>query len=148
VTATVGGETTTVRIVAPGLHGGCREGRGGQMSAKRDAVVRAITDLVASGSQLIATIQDSHVGFEEALGLLDRGTGTAETLEVMGTADRRLRMTVQLSEFEEARHRLRLAVTDAGLEEGMSIAAVGRAFGVSRQLAAKFAKELRENGAG
>jgi dihydroxyacetone kinase DhaKLM complex PTS-EIIA-like component DhaM len=116
------------------------------MSAKRDAVIAAIQELERAGRRLATTIQESHAALHESLALLDRGTSLADTLEFMGTAERRLRMTVEMSEFEEARHRLRLAVTDAGLEEGMTIAAVGRAFGVSRQLAAKFAKELRDGG--
>ena len=114
------------------------------MSAKRDAVATAIHDLEEAGARLATTIQESHAGLHESLALLDAGTSLAEILEVMGTAERRLQMTVEMGTFEEARHRLRLAVTDAGLEEGMTIAAVGRAFGVSRQLAAKFAKELRD----
>jgi transposase-like protein len=52
-------------------------------------------------------------------------------------------MTDLLAEFDECRHRLRISITAAGLEEGMSIGDIGRAFGVSRQLAARFAKEVR-----
>ena len=51
----------------------------------------------------------------------------------------------QLDELERARHRVRQAVFALGLTEGMSIGDLGRLYGFSRQLAARIAREVRED---
>ena len=51
----------------------------------------------------------------------------------------------QLDELERARHRVRQAVFALGLSEGMSIGDLGRLYGFSRQLAARIAREVRED---
>ena len=51
----------------------------------------------------------------------------------------------QLDELERARHRVRQAVFALGLSEGMTISDLGRLYGFSRQLAARIARELRED---
>ena len=88
-------------------------------------------------------IGESRTGLTRGLDLLDHGVPLGEALAELRTAERRLRMTDMLNAFDECRHRLRISITAAGLEEGMTIGAIGRAFGVSRQLAARFAKEVR-----
>ena len=50
----------------------------------------------------------------------------------------------QLDELERARHRVRQAVFALGLSEGMTIGELGRLYGFSRQLAARIAREVRE----
>jgi hypothetical protein len=52
-------------------------------------------------------------------------------------------MTRALDEFEQLRHRSRLSLITAGLDEGMTIGQFGRAWGFSRQLAARYVKEAR-----
>jgi hypothetical protein len=111
--------------------------------SSRDDVARDIEQLVAAGQELRDLIQESRKGFQKALVLLDRGVRIDEALRALNTAERRLAMTEQLSEFEECRHRLRLSITVAGLDEGMSIGDLARAFGVSRQLASRMAKQAR-----
>lgn len=51
----------------------------------------------------------------------------------------------QLDELERARHRVRQAVFALGLTEGMTIGDLGRLYGFSRQLAARIAREVRED---
>ena len=51
----------------------------------------------------------------------------------------------QLDELERARHRVRQAVFAVGLSEGMTIGDLGRLYGFSRQLAARIAREVRED---
>ena len=51
----------------------------------------------------------------------------------------------QLDELERARHRVRQSVFALGLSEGMSIGDLGRLYGFSRQLAARIAREVRED---
>jgi nucleotidyltransferase/DNA polymerase involved in DNA repair len=97
-----------------------------------------------SGQELRELILDSREGFKTGLKMLDEGVAMEKALTALNTAARRQRMTQLLNEFEECRHRLRLSITTAGLDEGMSIGDIGRAFGVSRQLASRFAKEARD----
>jgi hypothetical protein len=52
-------------------------------------------------------------------------------------------MNEALKEVERARHEMRLAVFAEALERGTSIGQLGRVFGFSRQLAARYAKEAR-----
>jgi hypothetical protein len=113
------------------------------MSAARDAVIADIHRLMASGQELRDQLLESWSGFAVGLDLLEQGTPLSEALTDLHTAERRVHMTERLAEFDECRHRLRISITAAGLEEGMSIGDIGRAFGVSRQLAARFAKEVR-----
>jgi hypothetical protein len=113
------------------------------MSAARDAVAADIHRLMATGQELQDQLLESRKGFEVGLKLLDGDTPLGEALVALNSAERRVRMTELLSEFDECRHRLRISITAAGIEEGMSIGDIGRAFGVSRQLAARFAKEAR-----
>ncbi len=58
-------------------------------------------------------------------------------------AKARLALREAFDQFEHQRHRTRLALVRAGLEEGMTIGELGRAWGFSRQLAARYAKECR-----
>ncbi len=113
------------------------------MSAARDAVAADIQQLMATGQELQDQLLESRNGFEVGLKLLESDTPLGEALVALNSAERRVRMTELLSEFDECRHRLRISITAAGIEEGMSIGDIGRAFGVSRQLAARFAKEAR-----
>jgi len=113
------------------------------MSAARDAVVTDVHRLMASGEELRDLLAESRQGFTQGLTLLEGGVPLDQALTDLHTAERRLRMTEVLSRFDECRHNLRISITAAGLDEGMSIGDIGRAFGVSRQLAARFAKEVR-----
>jgi hypothetical protein len=113
------------------------------VTSSRDDVARDVGRLVVAGQELRDRIRESRKGLQKGLELLDRGVGIDEALRALNTAERRLAMTELLTEFEECRHRLRLSITVAGLEEGMSIGDIARAFGVSRQLASRMAKQAR-----
>jgi hypothetical protein len=68
--------------------------------------------------------------------------------EVVGAAGGKpadIRQTTNdaLEALEHSRHEMRVAFIGPSLDEGMSIGEIGRSLGVSRQLAARFAKEAR-----
>jgi predicted transcriptional regulator len=48
-----------------------------------------------------------------------------------------------LERFEAARREVRVSITAALLDEGLSTAEVGELFGVTRQLANRFARDAR-----
>jgi hypothetical protein len=65
-------------------------------------------------------------------------------LQVLVVPDELAKMTAVLKELERARYEARSAAFALGLTEGLSIGELGRLYGVSRQLAQRFAKEARE----
>jgi hypothetical protein len=113
------------------------------MSSARDEVISDIHRLMDSGQALRDQLLESRKGFALGLELLENDTPLSEAMTEMNSAERRVRMTDLLTEFDECRHRLRISITAAGLEEGMTVTEIGQAFGVSRQLAARFAQEVR-----
>jgi predicted transcriptional regulator len=52
-------------------------------------------------------------------------------------------LTQRLEEFEEVRREIRVSVTAALRAEGLSAADIGDLFGVTRQLASRFAREAK-----
>ena len=54
-------------------------------------------------------------------------------------------LTQRLEAFEEARREIRLSVTSALRDEGLSAAEIGELFGVTRQLARRFAREAQDS---
>ena len=55
----------------------------------------------------------------------------------------RLQLSECLEEFERCRHEVRLSLIVAGLDEGMSLGELGKAWGFSRQMASRYAEEAR-----
>ncbi len=56
----------------------------------------------------------------------------------------RMRTNELLSRYEHCRHEMRVAFIGPILDEGMTVSEVGRSLGTSRQLAARLAKEARD----
>jgi hypothetical protein len=47
-----------------------------------------------------------------------------------------------MESFEQQQHRTRTAIVAVALAEGMSVSGIGRAWGFSRQLASRYAREV------
>jgi hypothetical protein len=114
------------------------------MSRSRNAVHRDVERLMACGQEVRALLLANNKGFAKGLKMLDKGTPINEILAKLNTAEHRTETTDLLNEFDARRHQLRQSIIAAGLEEGMSISDLGRAFGISRQLAQRLAKESME----
>ncbi len=89
--------------------------------------------------QVVAT----GAAYATAIESIADGTPIAVTLEAITAAYTRPDVNSVLDELEQRRHRARLSMVAAGLDEGMSIGAVLRKMGLSRQLGARIAKEAR-----
>ena len=107
--------------------------------------IRAAEDLLEALAELRRTTRTAETDIRKAIKLAVDGADTASALAALSPADTRQTMNEALTSVEAARHAMRLEIFRQGLEEGMSIAALGRAFGFSRQLAQRFAKEARAN---
>lgn len=66
-----------------------------------------------------------------------------ELLSVVGAGKVRADVSDALDRFEKARHVSRRSFVVAGQAEGMSLGQMGRLWGFSRQLAARYAAESR-----
>jgi hypothetical protein len=113
------------------------------VTAKRDEAVNRLEVLLNAVGDLEQCLQETKVSYGVVLERLVAGTAVAGALDDAHAAQTRQTLTAALDEFEQHRHRSRLSLIAAGIEEGMTINAVSRAWGISRQLASRDAKEAR-----
>ena len=80
----------------------------------------------------------------EVVALVRDGHTLASALEALQGPVRRRTVTEAMASFEAARHEVRLAMFALGRENGTSMSELGRQLGISRQLAARLARESGE----
>jgi hypothetical protein len=114
------------------------------VSSSRDAAVEEIQALLESARQLRTDLRARETAYRQAARMIEKGVALDEVMEASGARTARQELTDAMAEFERHRHSTRLAMTATGLEEGMSIGQIGRAWGFSRQLAARYAQEVRD----
>ena len=113
------------------------------MTGAREAAIRETERLIEVAKQLHASLRANEAVYRKGLKDLQKGLPIAATLEDVDVRVARQRLNDALEALEYSRHQVRLALTAAGLEEGMTVADTGRAWGVSRQLASRYARETR-----
>lgn len=109
---------------------------------------RAITDidlLLQSAAALRAQLRTFETGMRRVRKHLERGAEANELHNVLDITEARETLTRAAVEFEAARHASRLAVFRMQQAEGMSIGAIARAWGFSRQLVSRMMKEAGPN---
>ncbi len=95
---------------------------------------------IAAGERLAAGVSEFNDMNRAALVDLEAGMGLTESFGIRDSAGWSRRMSSLLDDFEACRRETRSSAAAALLDEGRSITDVGRAFGVSHQLASRFAK--------
>ncbi len=104
--------------------------------------------LVEDLNQALANLRHSTRFVEKvsrrSIKLLEEGADVATALAAAFPSETRSVMNDALKQVEEARHEIRLYVFAVSLEQGVSISELGRQYGFSRQLAARYAKDARE----
>ena len=113
------------------------------MSSKHTDAVADIDKLIEAMDSVIHALQASKRVLKRASKALSEGAAIATTLEASGAAETRAGANDVLQALESARHQSRLSIFAAGLDEGMTIGDLARAWGFSRQLASRYAKEAR-----
>jgi hypothetical protein len=113
-------------------------------NAERDRVIHCLEALLEADQDLRRRIRANEVLIRQSIREMKKGSTVAATMASANAGFGRESVNEALDVLTRARHQLRLAVTAAGLSEGMSIGDLGRAWGISRQLASRFAKEARE----
>jgi hypothetical protein len=115
------------------------------MSTFRDDAIDDLERLVEAAERLRAELRAKEGLYRRTVKSLRQGTDVGSAMKSVRADDARRELTGSLDDFEYHRHRARLSLTSAGIEEGMRIGQIGRAWGISRQLAARYAKEARRS---
>jgi hypothetical protein len=114
------------------------------MPISREEGIRRAEALADALAELRKTTQATERLIRQALKrYAEDDTPIAATLALTTPSDTRRSMNEALGVVESARHQMRLTIFAVGLDAGMSIGELGRAFGFSRQLAARYAKEAQ-----
>jgi len=81
---------------------------------------------------------------------IENGVSVAHSIDASGQDAATLRCSLHdlLEDFQHARHRMRIAFMLPSVAEGMSMGAIGRTLGVSRQLAQRLVHEAQEEAKG
>jgi DNA invertase Pin-like site-specific DNA recombinase len=112
------------------------------MTDPRGAAYTDLQRLVRCVDELQVKLRATRAQYLKALSSLEHGD-TVESALANAEADRtRQGLTADLEVLERARHASRLSLIAAGVAEGMSINSIGRAWGISRQLASRYVHEV------
>jgi hypothetical protein len=109
----------------------------------RAVVVAELDDLVAASQRLRQELLGAEKSYRWARRLVAQGKPMGELLSEVGAGTVRSKVSDALDRFERARHASRRSFVVAGQAEGMSLGQMGRLWGFSRQLAARYAAESR-----
>jgi len=112
------------------------------MADAREQMVDDVRRYLAAGERLVAGISEFIAMNSEALQDLEVGMSLTDSFRYRDSAGWSRRVSSLLHEFEARRRETRSSVTVVLLEEGRSVTEVGRAFGVSHQLASRIVKGL------
>jgi len=107
----------------------------------RNEAVDAAEDLLVALESLRRCTRQAETAVRRGMRANEQGSTVDEVFTVVDPAVVRESMNVALKAVEQGRHRLRLAVFAEALRAGVSIGELGRVFGFSRQLAARYARE-------
>jgi hypothetical protein len=110
------------------------------MTAARDQFIENVRHYVEAGERLAARITSFDAMNTEALDDLLSGMSLSESFRIRDSATWSRMVSKLLDEFERCRRETRTSAALVLQEEGMTVTEVGKAFGVSHQLASRFAK--------
>ncbi len=113
------------------------------MNVKRKAIVKDIDSLLHTIDEVVGVLHDDKRKLKKAQQEVTDGSDVAAILTTMRAAEIRQRAAELLQALDSARHQVRVSTFAAGLDEGMTIGDLGRAWGFSRQLASRYAKEAQ-----
>ena len=111
-----------------------------RMTATRDQLIRDARRYVEAGERLVAGVTSLNAMNREALDDLSNDMSLTESCRIRDSATLSRTVAELLDDFERCRRETRSSTAAVLREEGMTIAEVGKAFGVSHQLASRFAK--------
>ncbi len=95
---------------------------------------------IAALEEALGAARANYLAVSAAIGF---GTDVTEALAAGRPAETRHGLTMALDTFEQLRRRSRLALIAVALDQGTSINDISRTWGISRQLASRYAHEAR-----
>jgi hypothetical protein len=113
------------------------------MSDPREQFVRDVRAYTLAGERLVAGVTAFNDMNTRALEDIEQGMSLTESFEHRDSAAWSRRISNLLEEFEACRRTTRASAAAALLAEGRNVTDVGRAFGVSHQLASRFVRTVR-----
>lgn len=116
------------------------------MEDPRQAFLDDVRRYVEAGHRLAAGVTEFMEMNEAALVDLEGGMSITESFALRDSAGWSRRVASLLDDFETCRRDTRNSAAAALLEEGRTVTDIGRAFGVSHQLASRFAKGAAATG--
>ncbi len=117
------------------------------MANELERVKRALETIVRADEDLQVAMERHRELSLETARRLERGTDSLTNILVdLHAADRRQEVNDAIEQFESARHAVRIAFFALGRAQGATATAVGRALGISRQLASRLANMPEEPG--
>jgi hypothetical protein len=116
------------------------------MSDDLERVRRALEGIVRADEDLrVAAERHREMSLETARRLESGTEQLTDVLVDLHAAERRQEMNDAIEGFESARHAVRLAFFTLGRTQGATPTSVGRALGISRQLASRLANLSEES---
>ncbi len=113
------------------------------MSDSPPDAVRSVEHLIELMAELRETLRRTEASLRQALEMIEGGSDIATAVLATKPTATRNDINGALKDVERARHDMRIQIFASALDRGISIAELGRLFGFSRQLAARYAKEAR-----
>ncbi len=107
----------------------------------QDTVATGLGELIESTVSLRRELVHHEAVCRQILAGLRDGVPVGSVLPSVRADSWRSALTGAMKEFEATRHQARLALVAMSVEEGSSIAEIGRSWGVSRQLASRWVQE-------
>ncbi|MGO8873684.1 MAG: hypothetical protein ACLQPH_20240 [Acidimicrobiales bacterium] len=111
-----------------------------------EAVQEAIRELLQAHKDLQRASKKNAVHLNRSLKRIEGGGAVRVIDAATPPSALRQEMNDALAALEHSRHQLRLAAMAKCLAHGISIGQLGRAWGISRQLAHRYAREARARG--
>jgi len=108
---------------------------------KSKRLQRNISELVDCSADLRQLLQCYETDLTKVAASFEDGVPALVATNSADVPLARRQVTEGIEKFEATRHQLRLELFSLALDEGASISAVGRALGISRQLASRLAAE-------
>jgi phage terminase large subunit-like protein len=106
--------------------------------------VRTASELVDATETLRRVLHHYEAVIADLIARVERGGEMVEAIVGVNAATVRTEVTKAMEAFEAARHRVRVAMVAAALDQGASASEVARALGFSRQLASRLVAEIED----
>ena len=113
------------------------------MPDPREQFLEDVRAYTLAGDRLVSGVIEFNAMNTRAVEDIEQGMSLTESFERRDSAAWSRRVSTLLEEFEARRRTTRASAATALKAEGRNVADVGRAFGVSHQLASRFSRVAR-----